>query len=97
MEAGLTPQRATTPASSTVRSRRRSRITTISPRTHWARSLSGVQIQTLSMPGTPAHRAAAAARASSASNSTIGHTTSPMALMARSANGNWASNSASVL
>ena len=38
-------------------------------------------------------RAAAVARASSASNSTIGQTTSPSASMARSASGNWASNS----
>ena len=34
-----------------VRSRRRSRRTTRSPRTHWARSLSGVQIRTRSTAG----------------------------------------------
>src|SRR5450759_4265444 len=63
MEVGGTPQRAATPASSKVRSRSRSRITTRSVRTHWARSLSGVQIQVRSTPGSLADRALAVASA----------------------------------
>ena len=56
-------------------------------------SLSGVQITTRSTRGSAAKRSAAAAIASSASNSTIGHSTRPSASMARSAIGNWASSS----
>ena len=53
---------------------RRSSCTTRVPRTHWPRSLSGVQMMTCSTSGSSAATAAPLARASSASSSTIGHT-----------------------
>jgi len=88
MDSGSTPNFAlTAPSSSTMR-RRRSSITTRVPRTHCARSLSGVQITTCSTSGASPNRAAAVASASSASNSTIGQTTMPRARVARSASGN---------
>ena len=59
-------------------------------------SLSGVQITTRSTRGSAANRSAAAAIASSASYSTIGHSDSPSASMASSAIGNWASSSGSM-
>ena len=68
-----------TPASSSTRRRMRSRQTTRAPRTHCAMSLSGVQSTICSIPGASRQRAAAAAMASSASNSTIGQTTMPSA------------------
>ena len=58
-------------------------------------SLSGVQITTRSTRGSAANHSAAAAIASSASYSTIGHRTSPSASMAASATGNWARSSGS--
>ena len=79
IEAGGTPNLAVTPASSSTMSRRRSQQTTRSPTTACARSLSGEQSTTWSTPGRSRKRAAAVARASSASNSTIGHTTTPSA------------------
>ena len=72
--------------------RRRSKQTMRRPRTHCARSLSGVQITTCS--ASAAKRAAPpVASASSASNSTIGQTTRPSAADASSASGNCASSS----
>ncbi len=63
-----------------ARSRRADRAARCaSPRTHCARSLSGVQINTCDTRGSAAAIAAAAASASSASNSTIGHTVTPNA------------------
>jgi hypothetical protein len=56
-------------------------------------SLSGVQITILSTCSSSAKRVAAAAIASSASNSTIGHSTIPSASTAASAIGNWSSRS----
>ena len=63
------------------------------PRTHCAMSLSGVQMTICSTSGRCCQRAAAVPMASSASNSTIGQTTSPSASAARSASGNCASSS----
>ena len=82
-----------TPASSTVVRVRRFSCTTRVPRTHCARSLSGVQMITRSTRGSRAAAAAAAASASSASNSTIGQTTMPSAASASSSSGNCASRS----
>ena len=56
-------------------------------------SLSGVQIRIRSTAGSAANRPAAAAIASSASNSTIGQSVSPSASIACSAIGNWSSRS----
>ena len=57
---------------------RRSSWTMRVPRTHWPRSLSGVQMITrVDARSSAAATAAPAARASSASNSTIGQTTMP--------------------
>ena len=56
-------------------------------------SLSGVQMRIRSTAGSAANRSAAAAIASSASNSTIGHSVTPSASIACSAIGNWASSS----
>ena len=66
------------------------------PTTHCDRSLSGEQITTCSTPGVVAQRAAAVARASSVSNSTIGQTTMPRAAAARSAGSNCARRSGSM-
>ena len=60
-----------------------------SPTTHWARSLSGVQITTRSTRGSAAARAAAVARASSASTSSMPHTVTPRAARPSSTSGNW--------
>ena len=89
MERGATPNFSHTPASSHTVSRRRSSWTTRLPTTHWARSLSGVQMTTWSTSGSSAATAAAEARASSASSSTIGHTATPRATRAHSSTGNW--------
>ena len=59
-------------------------------------SLSGVQTRIFSTRGSSAKRMAAAAIASSASNSTIGHRTMPSASTAASAIGNWASSSGGI-
>jgi len=66
------------------------------PRTHWARSLSGVQMITRSTRSSRAAAIAAAASASSASNSTIGHTTMPAADSTSSSSGNCANRSGSM-
>src|SRR6266849_8773484 len=66
------------------------------PLTHWARSLSGVQMITRSTRSSRAAAAAPAASASSASNSTIGQTTMPAAVRVSSSNGNCASRSGSM-
>ena len=87
---------AITPASSRVVRVRRLTCTMRVPRTHWARSLSGVQMNTRSTRGSSAAAAAAAASASSASNSTIGQTTTPAAVSASSSSGNCASRSGSM-
>ena len=58
MDAGATPNLSRTAASSTVCFLRRSRPTTLLPRTIWARSLSGEHITTWSTPGESAHLAA---------------------------------------
>ena len=85
MEAGGTPNLASTAAASMKRPARRSKVSTRpSSRTHWAMSLSGERITTRSTSGCSAKRTAAAARASSASNSTIGQTTTPSASRASS-------------
>ena len=55
-------------------------------------SLSGVHTTIRSTRGSSAKRVAAAAMASSASYSIIGHRTIPSASMAASAIGNWTSN-----
>ena len=59
-------------------------------------SLSGVQITTRSTRGSAANRTAAAPIASSASNSSIDHSTSPKASIACSAIGNWSSSSGGI-
>ena len=59
-------------------------------------SLSGVQMRIRSTCGSAAKRTAAAAMASSASYSTIGHSTMPSASIAASAMGNWASSSGGI-
>jgi hypothetical protein len=56
-------------------------------------SLSGVQMRIFSTRGSSAKRTAAAAIASSASHSTIGHSVTPRASTAASAIGNCASRS----
>ena len=89
MEAGGTPNLSMTPDSSRVVFSRRLSMTTLSERTHWARSLSGEHRTTWSTPAASAQRWAAAAMASSASNSTIGQTTMPSARTASSARWNW--------
>ena len=66
------------------------------PRTHCARSLSGVQMITRSTRGSAAARTAAAASASSASNSTIGQTVTPSAASASSSRPNCESRSGSI-
>ena len=76
--------------------RRRSRQMTFWPTTHCEKSLSGEQITTCSTPAASRKRAAAVARASSASNSTIGQTTMPSAATACSAGSNCASRSGSM-
>ncbi len=68
---------------------RRSSWTTRSPTTHWARSLSGVQMITRPTAGSSAATEAAEARASSASSSTMGHTMTPRATSAVSRISNW--------
>ncbi len=59
-------------------------------------SLSGVQMTTRSTRGSAPYSSAAAPIASSASYSTIGHSTSPSASMACSAMGNWARSSGGI-
>ena len=59
-------------------------------------SLSGVQTRIRSTRGSAPKRTAAAAIASSASNSTIGQSTMPSASTAASAIGNWASSSGGI-
>jgi len=59
-------------------------------------SLSGVQTRIRSTRSSLAKRTAAAAIASSASNSTIGQSTMPRASTAASAIGNWASSSGGI-
>ena len=59
-------------------------------------SLSGVQTTIRSTRGSAANRSAAAAMASSASNSTIGHRTMPRASIAASAIGNWSRSSGGI-
>jgi hypothetical protein len=88
-EAGATPSRATTPATSNQRSRSRSQLTTLSL-THWHRSLSGLAITTWVTRGSAAAIAAAVASASSASKSIIGHTAQPSAAATSSASPNCA-------
>ncbi len=75
---------------------RRSSWTTRWPTTHWARSLSGVQMITCSTPGSCAATDAAEASASSASSSTIGHTTTPSAARAVSRTPNWDRSSGAI-
>ena len=59
-------------------------------------SLSGVQMRIRSTRGSAPNRTAAAAMASSASNSTIGQSASPSASMAASAIGNCARSSGGI-
>ncbi len=59
-------------------------------------SLSGVHTRIRSTRSSAPNRTAAAAIASSASNSTIGHRTIPSASTAASAIGNWASSSGGI-
>ncbi len=95
MDAGDTPNFSRTAASSNRRRCRRSSWATRGSATHWARSLSGVQISTRSTRGSSAAIRAAAASASSASSSTIAHTITPRARRASSSSGNCASSSGS--
>ena len=96
MDAGGTPNFRITPDSSDVTRVRRLSWTTRDPRTHWARSLSGVQMMTRSTRESFAAAWAAAARASSASNSTMGQTVTPAADKTSSSRLNCASKSASM-
>ena len=84
-----------TPSSSRKMSRRRSQLMTLTPETDCARSLSGEHTTTCSTPGWFLKRDAPVARASSASNCTIGQTTIPSAETALSARGNWPKRSVS--
>ena len=61
--------------------------------TTWAKSLSGEQMTTWSTPASLRKHVAAAASASSASNATMGQTTTPKAATASSASRNWANRS----
>src|SRR5260370_1390422 len=90
IDCGRTPNFSTTPASSMSIARRRSQPTMRLPETSWATSLSGEQITICSTPASSLKRAVALDRASSASNSTIGQTTSPSAETASSESSNWA-------
>src|SRR6266545_210743 len=78
IRAGSTPNFARTPAASRICFPRRSTCTTRSPRTHCARSLSGVQIQIFCTRSSREAICAAEARASSASSSIMGVAVWPM-------------------
>ncbi len=93
MDSGPTPNLLRTASSSMSMRRLLSRHTTLDPSTSCAMSLSGEQTTTCSTSGRSFHLWTAAAMASSASNSTIGQTTSPRAAAASSARSNCAARS----
>ena len=82
MNAGSTPNFSRTPSAPRIFWDRRSTWTTRFPRTHCARSLSGVQMQTLSTRSSSNAMRAADASPSSASSSVIGQTATPIAASA---------------
>ena len=96
MRGGSTPNFSRTAASSRILFALRSICTTRSPRTHCARSLSGVQMQTFSTCSSAPAMRAAEASASSASSSIIGHTATPMAMSASSSGWNCARSAGSM-
>ncbi len=75
---GATPNFSRTPSASSTTSLRRSSCTTLPP-THWPRSLSGVQMIDCSTDFGAPRPPPRSPSASSASNSTIGHTVTPSA------------------
>ena len=90
IRAGSTPNSRRTPFASRIFRLLRSACTIRSPRTHCARSLSGVQIQIFWTAASSDARLAAEARASSASSSVMGHTATPMDASASSSGWNCA-------
>src|SRR6266516_2409076 len=96
MREGSTPNFSRTPAALRTCCPLRSTCTTRSPRTHCARCLSGVQMQTFSTLASAEAMWAAEASASSASSSIMGHTATPMAARAASSGWNCASSPGSM-
>src|SRR5205823_11203266 len=94
-QAGSTPNLSRTAAALRILCALRSTCTTRSPRTHCARSLSGVQMQTCCTRSSWEAIQAAEASASSASSSIMGHTTTPRTVSASSRGWNWASRAGS--